>query len=586
MKRHQKNKPQLSVVIPTLNEAQFIGLLLNDLTKQTLRSFEVIVSDSSSDDNTLEVAKKFNDKLPLKTTQVKRKSAGHGRNGGAKKAQGEYLVFIDADVRIKSNYLEQLALAAKEKKADFATTRMRADGWHPIDKLIYLTYSWGFRKKFEEGKPLMSGGVMLVRRSIFKDLNGFKDDITVGEDMEFSLRLREKTKKGTFIKALTYTTSNRRFKQDGRIVTLLRNLQWLTGWSLGINKVDNFSFGHYRKKHWLWRWTGRIAWLLALSALIIFAIGKIYAFSNRTTPFTYGVSFSAKYAEELGLDWRTTLERSAHELPFTHYRLMSYWDRVQPNERSVYDFNELDAQLEILAKNNRTATLVVGLRQPRWPECHAPSWQKDLSTAEKQSAEREYIRRVVERYRFDSTITSWQLENESANRLFGDCPEFDKPFHQEKYDLIRSLSNKPISINASNQSGWPLQGPVGQRTGFSIYKEAYFDAFGRSNAWSFWYVPSWWHGFRAAMVEIQHGTTSFVHELQTEPWGQSATVDLAPKVQTNLFPPEELERNVKFAQQTGMRELWLWGVEWWYYQNDTYNNDNYLKVVQQVIQAE
>ena len=264
---------------------------------------------------------------------------------------------------------------------------------------------------------------------------------------------------------------------------------------------------------------------------------------------------------------------------------MSYWDRVQPTGPESFQFEELDRQLEILAQNNKTATLVLGIRQPRWPECHRPAWAEQLDPSLQDYYLLQFIRETVNRYESSSVISSWQLENEASNRLFGICPEFDAELFNAEYELVDSLSNNPIRINASNQSGWPVRGPVGDRTGFSIYKEAYFDAFGRQNAWNFWYVPSWWHSFRAAMVELQHDTTSFVHELQTEPWGPDATVNLPQAVQRDLFPPDELERNIKFAEQTGMKDIWLWGVEWWYYQDETHGNSSYLFTVTDSIKA-
>lgn len=576
-------KPFLSVIIPTLNEEHYISGILSDLSNQTYQDFEVIVADSSSDDDTLKVAKTFNKKLQLKTTTVVRKSAGHGRNGGAKKARGAFLLFLDADARIKPYFLEVLVNQQKSLQADVLTTHIRASGWNPIDRLTYFIDSRAFKQHFKRGRLVMTGCVQFVRASLFKKVGGYNADMKVGEDIDFARRLGEKTKKFAFVSSLKVKTSNRRFKTDGRLAMLLRHFYWVTGLKVGGSRMHSTKFGHYKPQSKLWRITGAAGLSLFWATVAIWVIGSSYAFVNRNQPTTFGASFSAKYAEELGINWEETLKKSARELNIDHYRLMSYWDRMQPEQATAVNTSELDTQLEILASNNKTATVVVGLRQPRWPECHSPMWLSELNTEQQQKAELTFIETIVNQYESNPTVTSWQLENEAANRNFGECPAFDRDFYRQKYELLRNLSTKPISINASNQSGWPLRKPVGEGTGFSIYKEAYFDAFGRRNAWSFWYIQSWWHGFRAAMVELQHSTESFVHELQTEPWGPEATINLTPAQQAELFTPDELERNIRFARQTGMHEIWLWGVEWWYLQADEYNNPAYLERLNSII---
>lgn len=86
------------------------------------------------------------------------------------------------------------------------------------------------------------------------------------------------------------------------------------------------------------------------------------------------------------------------------------------------------------------------------------------------------------------------------------------------------------------------------------------------------------------MTELMHDdTTSFVHELQTEPWGTEATVELSREEQDALFSPDELERNVRFATQTGMNEIWLWGVEYWMWRDQQFNDSSYLQKVSEVL---
>ena len=57
--------PKISIVIPSLNEEKFLPILLESITKQTFKDFEVIIADAGSKDNTVEIAKKFGAKVVI-----------------------------------------------------------------------------------------------------------------------------------------------------------------------------------------------------------------------------------------------------------------------------------------------------------------------------------------------------------------------------------------------------------------------------------------------------------------------------------------------------------------------------------------
>ena len=95
-----KEKIFLSIIIPTWNEEKYLPRLLDCIRNQTYKNYEIIVADANSKDNTRKIAKKFgcritNGGLPAV-----------GRNNGAKIAKGYFLIFIDADVQIENDFLE------------------------------------------------------------------------------------------------------------------------------------------------------------------------------------------------------------------------------------------------------------------------------------------------------------------------------------------------------------------------------------------------------------------------------------------------------------------------------------------------
>jgi glycosyltransferase involved in cell wall biosynthesis len=85
--------PRISVVIPTLNEEKFIGLCLESLVRQTVRPFEIIVVDAGSTDRTVEVARRYTDKV----FQSPVANIAYQRELGVSYARGEYILLADGD---------------------------------------------------------------------------------------------------------------------------------------------------------------------------------------------------------------------------------------------------------------------------------------------------------------------------------------------------------------------------------------------------------------------------------------------------------------------------------------------------------
>lgn len=327
-----------------------------------------------------------------------------------------------------------------------------------------------------------------------------------------------------------------------------------------------------------------VGYVLLITIVCLLIAAKGFQARHADDAPILGVSFSTKYARELQLDPQRTLLSMLDEVNIKHFRLMSYWDEIEASP-DQYDFSELDWQIDQVGRHEGTVSLAIGQRQPRWPECHIPRWASELDEDAYQEALLGFIKKVVVRYRDSPTITSYQLENEAANRHFGECPPFNEALLKREYDLVKQIDNNtPVTINASNQSGTPLFGQVGDRVGFSIYKKAGFRLFGKWIPWSFWYVPSEWHSLRALIVEISSGAEPFIHELQAEPWGPEATVNLSIDEQNKTMNATLLKNNVEFAQATGMKEIYLWGGEWWYWRK-TVHNDSSLWDAAKIIYA-
>ena len=112
--------PFFSVIMPVYNCEDLVNQAVDNLNKQTVKSFEVIFVNDGSKDNTLE---KLNLKLQQATFKYKvlsQENAGPGeaRNNGIKCASGNYILFVDADDYLEPNAIEILISNAENTMAD------------------------------------------------------------------------------------------------------------------------------------------------------------------------------------------------------------------------------------------------------------------------------------------------------------------------------------------------------------------------------------------------------------------------------------------------------------------------------------
>ena len=208
--------PFFSVIIPTLNEEKYIGQLLDSLVKQTEKDFEVVVVDHQSQDRTREVANNFQKQLRLHLTSSLAANVAGSRNIGARQAQGMYLVFLDADVTVPTNYMETLRQQIRKTNLDFASVRTAHRLLHPFEYLLAWPFAFARYLSVFLGKPYFSGENIIIKRSVFLVIEGFDEGFALGEDVELVQRAALKKFKGIFLFNPWYWGSVRRFEKEGR----------------------------------------------------------------------------------------------------------------------------------------------------------------------------------------------------------------------------------------------------------------------------------------------------------------------------------------------------------------------------------
>jgi glycosyltransferase involved in cell wall biosynthesis len=239
----------VSIVVITLNEEKRIGRLMEDLSKQTHKEFEVIVVDSNSDDATREVVAAYEASLPeLTVHKMETRGVSLGRNTGAELAKHERLLFLDADVQLAPTFLANAISQLEEKQLEVAGVYMGAKNLPLVHKMGYGLFNLGlFVTQFVF--PTAVGACIFSTKRVHTQLKGFDEEIVLCEDCDYVKRA-SKTWRFRFLN-LTFGFDPRRIDQDGLFrmgATYLKaNIRRFFYGEIRNNEME-YKFGHYKEQ--------------------------------------------------------------------------------------------------------------------------------------------------------------------------------------------------------------------------------------------------------------------------------------------------------------------------------------------------
>ncbi len=282
----------------------------------------------------------------------------------------------------------------------------------------------------------------------------------------------------------------------------------------------------------------------------------------------WGVNFSQKHSQSLGLDWKENYLALLDDLKVKNIKLAAHWDLIHPQENQ-FNFQDLDWQVEKAEEKGVKLVLAIGMKTPRWPECHIPEWAKNKSKQEQQKEILKMLENIILRYKDSPTIKYWQVENEPFFP-FGDCPWVDKDFLKKEIDLVKSLDKKDrVLISDSGEGSFWIQAAIfGDIVGTTIYKKAWFRQLGFYIHYPF---PPIFYARKAQIINKLFDKEVICVELQAEPWGPSLLYDSPLEEQEKTMNLEQFKANIEFAKKTGLKEFYLWGSEWWYWMKEKQN---------------
>lgn len=224
------NKNLVSVIIPTKNSSNTIAACLKSIKNQTYKRIEIIVVDNNSEDSTKLISRKFTKKVfnqgPERSSQ---------RNFGAKKAKGEYILFLDSDMTLDKKVVKEgVDIFANSSKTGGLIIPEKSVGisfWgkcKALEKTFYERVSWIEASRF-------------YRKRIFDQMKGFDSELISGEDWDLSKRVEEKSE----IKR----TKSFVIHHEGEI-SLLSTLQKKYYYSIHIPKYINKNGGKLNIMVW------------------------------------------------------------------------------------------------------------------------------------------------------------------------------------------------------------------------------------------------------------------------------------------------------------------------------------------------
>jgi len=220
---------KVSIIIPTINEANNLPLLLSDLLT-TYKEGEIIIVDCGSEDRTIDVANIYG----AKVYRSKEKNRGLQLDIGANNSKGEWLIFLHADTRLTHDWFRKINSVLKGDKNYIYYFKFKINHKKIIYRVLEILVN--FRSQYFK-QPYGDQGLIIHRTIYFKN-NGFRN-IPLMEDVDFLMRLNKK--KDLKQLNLPIFISSRKWERTNIFLQAIKNWQFRRRWLKGESLKSIYS---------------------------------------------------------------------------------------------------------------------------------------------------------------------------------------------------------------------------------------------------------------------------------------------------------------------------------------------------------
>jgi len=224
---------KISIIIPTINEANNLPLLLSDLSI-IKKEGEIIIVDCGSEDKTIDLANIYG----AKVFKSKEKNRGLQLDMGANNSSGEWLIFLHADTRLTHDWFRKINSVLNRNKNYIYYFKFKINHKKIIYRVLEILVN--FRSQYFK-KPYGDQGLIIHRTTYFKN-NGYKK-IPLMEDVDFISRLSKKDLKQL---NLPIFTSSRKWERTNIFLLALKNWHFRRRWLKGESTKSIYS-DYYKK---------------------------------------------------------------------------------------------------------------------------------------------------------------------------------------------------------------------------------------------------------------------------------------------------------------------------------------------------
>lgn len=232
-------KPLISVVITSYNYGEYLEEAIKSTIDQTYDNIEIIVVDDGSTDDTGQIALKYN-KNSVNYHYQKNSGVAKARNNGAKIARGKYIIFLDADDRIASTYVQTCLNALRRKPLKYYSyTDMKLFG---DENRVFKSIDFNPKHLVENGNYICAGA--LIKKRAFDKSGGFRD-LEAFEDWDLWLRMLDLGFKGVHINKPLYFYRRHTGSRDdlSSEIKIKYKIKILNNYPKLIKKYCNKEFG-------------------------------------------------------------------------------------------------------------------------------------------------------------------------------------------------------------------------------------------------------------------------------------------------------------------------------------------------------